>query len=65
MVNLCVCSLSIDTSSGVNVKAGKLIVASFIASSNCAGSTGSSAETPSIILNSPSVPIYNTDTLDK
>ena len=33
--------------------------------SNCAGSTGSSAGTPSIILNSPAVSIYTTDFLGK
>ena len=39
--------------------------ASFIALSNCAGSTGSSAGTPSTILNAPAVSIYTTDFLGK
>ena len=65
MVNLCVCSLVTVTSPGVNVKAGTSIVASFIALSNVAGNCGSSAGTPSTILNSPSTPIYNTDFLGK
>ena len=47
------------------MKAGISNTASFIALSNSAGSTGSSAGTPSTILNSPAVSIYNTDFLGK
>ena len=54
MVYLCVLNLSIPTSLGEKVYAGKNIDASFNALFKSLGNCGSSAETPSMIWKSPS-----------
>ena len=53
MVNLCVLNLFICTSVGLNVNAGKNIVASFIALSKSFGCCGLSDELPSTIWKLP------------
>ena len=62
IVNLWVFNLSTMTSLGLNVNAGISIFASFIASSKSLGSTGTSSDWPSTILNSPSL-VKNNDAL--